>query len=103
MTEEQCYRLAHRGESVEVRGEAAKDALIAQGYDVVSEIDCLTGSITAQADPRGRPSPAGTAAFELARAGRSGNFDEGRAAFNSRWPVSGSLGREGEVGELIDT
>jgi hypothetical protein len=51
MTEERCYRLAHQRESVEVRGDAARDALIAHGYSLVSAIDCLTGSITAQADP----------------------------------------------------
>ena len=51
MTEERCYRLAHQTESVEVRGDAARDALIAHGYGLVSAIDCVTGSMTAQADP----------------------------------------------------
>ena len=51
MTEERCYRLADHSDMVEDRGDAARDALVAHGYGLVSEIDCTTGTITAQADP----------------------------------------------------
>jgi hypothetical protein len=46
---ERCYRLADK-ETVEVRGDAARDALLARGYRVVAPINCRTGTITAQAD-----------------------------------------------------
>jgi hypothetical protein len=50
MTQKRCYRLANHKETVDARGDAARDALVAHGYDLVSEIDCLTGTVTAQAD-----------------------------------------------------
>ena len=51
MTEERCYRLANEREAVEVRSEAAKELLIAQGFAVIAAIDCVSGGITVQADP----------------------------------------------------
>jgi hypothetical protein len=51
MIKERCYRLADRRETVEVRGDAARDALVAHGYGLVAEIDCTTGTVTVQADP----------------------------------------------------
>jgi hypothetical protein len=50
MTQERCYRLANHRETVDAHGDTARDALVAHGYDLVSEIDCLTGTVTAQAD-----------------------------------------------------
>src|SRR6476620_216434 len=48
---ERCFRMADHLTVVDVQGEAAKDAVVAHGYGLLAEIDCGTGTITAQADP----------------------------------------------------
>ena len=46
---ERCYRLADRTQTVEVRGDAARDALVAHGYGLVSDNQTV---VPARSQPR---------------------------------------------------
>lgn len=48
---ELCYRVANHEETVDVQGEAARDAMVRLGYGLVSEVSCQSGTITTGADP----------------------------------------------------
>jgi hypothetical protein len=51
VNDERCYRLVKDRETVDARGDGARDALLAAGYVPLLEIDCETRTGADGADP----------------------------------------------------